>query len=79
MKSIDLLLTDVMLPHNMNGGDIANEVSKRFPKAKILFTSGYTESALMQRVQLGKGAQLLVKPYTRAFLATRVREILEGA
>lgn len=79
VKSIDLLLTDVMLPHNMNGGDIANEVSKRFPKAKILFTSGYTESALMQRVQLGKGAQLLVKPYTRAFLATRVREILEGA
>ena len=41
---IDLLLTDVVLPHGMNGREIAEEARKRYPEIKVLFTSGYTDA-----------------------------------
>jgi nitrogen-specific signal transduction histidine kinase/ActR/RegA family two-component response regulator len=74
---IGLLITDVVLPHGMNGRDVADGVQKRRPSVKVLFTSGYPESAIVHQGKLDEGVELLTKPYTRETLARRVRQILD--
>jgi PAS domain S-box-containing protein len=74
---IDLLFTDVMLPGGMNGRDVAREVAKRQPGVKILYTSGYTGSAIVEGGKLAEGVELLSKPYSMKVLATKIREILD--
>jgi hypothetical protein len=44
---------------------------------KILFTSGYTENAIVHHGRLGAGVELLSKPYTRHALSTKVRKVLD--
>ena len=72
----DLLLTDVVLPHGLSGRDVADAFAKRYPAAKVLFTSGYTQNAVLSQGDFGDGVELLPKPYTRDVLADRVRAIL---
>jgi two-component system, cell cycle sensor histidine kinase and response regulator CckA len=71
---IDLLLTDLVMP-KMNGDRLAHELLPLRPKTKVLFTSGYAESAHDQG--LGPGANFLQKPYTPRQLGERVRKILD--
>jgi PAS domain S-box-containing protein len=78
LPALDLLLTDVMLPGGMNGRAVADAVKKRYPQTKILFTSGYTENAIVQQGRLERGTELLAKPYTRQELARTVRRVLDG-
>jgi PAS domain S-box-containing protein len=78
-RSLDLLFTDVMLPGPMNGCDLAEEAVKRWPAAKVLFTSGYSESALMHHGRLDSGVAVLNKPYRKADLARKVHAVLEQA
>jgi len=77
ISHIDLLLTDVVLPHGMNGRQVAEEIQKRFPKIKVLFTSGYTENAIVHQGKLDEDAELLAKPYTRETLSRKVRAALD--
>ena len=79
MPDIDLLFSDVVLPGGMNGRQIAEEIRKRRPRIKALFTSGYAESAIVHHGQLDEGIELLTKPFTREALARRVREVLDAA
>ncbi len=72
----DLLFTDVVLPKGMNGRDLAEEVRRRRPGVKVLYTSGYTADAIVHQGRIDPGVQLLSKPYRNADLAKRVREIL---
>jgi signal transduction histidine kinase/CheY-like chemotaxis protein len=65
----DVVMTDVIMPGRMNGGDLAREVLARWPETKVLATSGYTESALMGKVTLPDGVRFLAKPYSRKDLA----------
>jgi PAS domain S-box-containing protein len=74
---IDLLLSDVVLPRGMNGREVAEEISKRFPQIKCLFTSGYTENAIIHHGRLVRGVELLSKPYKREALARKVRDVLD--
>ncbi len=67
--TFDLVMTDVIMPGRMNGGDLAREVLARWPATKVLATSGYTESALMGKVTLPEGVRFLAKPYSRKELA----------
>ena len=76
--SPDLLLTDVIMPGGMNGRQLAQEAIKRLPSIKVLFTSGYTESALIHQGRLASGVILLPKPYRRQELARLVRLALDG-
>jgi len=46
-KGIDLLFTDIIMPGNMNGRQLADEAARRRPDLKTLFTSGYTENAIV--------------------------------
>jgi CheY-like chemotaxis protein len=73
----DLLLTDVILTGGMNGRVLADEVARRRPGMKILFTSGYTENSIVHHGRLDPGVLLLVKPYRKVDLARMVRVALQ--
>lgn len=75
---VDLLLTDVILPGGMSGPDLAEEVGSRWPEAKILFMTGYTEVEVQGRLGLGNGVELLQKPFRKAELARKVRMVLDA-
>jgi len=77
-ERIDLLFTDVMLPGGMNGRQLATEALKRRPALKVLYTSGYTENALVHHGRLDPGVLLLPKPYVSADLARMLRIALSS-
>ncbi len=75
---VDLLFTDIVMPGGMSGRELADEVARRYPTTKILFTSGYIQKAEDDRHPVPTGVNLLAKPYYRQDLAIRVREILDA-
>ena len=74
---IKLLFTDVGLP-GTNGRQLADGARQKHRNLKILFTSGYARNAIVHQGRLDQGVELLTKPFTRAQLATRIREILDS-
>jgi PAS domain S-box-containing protein len=76
-SDIDLLFTDVVMPGNINGRELADRASELYPDLGILFTSGYTENAIVHHGRLDAGVDLLSKPYRRHELATKIRKVLE--
>jgi signal transduction histidine kinase/ActR/RegA family two-component response regulator len=73
---IDLLLTDVVMPE-MNGRELAERVRAKRPEIVVLFTSGYTDDVIAHHGVLERGVEFLQKPYPRAALASRLRELLD--
>jgi len=73
---IDLLFTDVIMPGGMNGKELADAARKIKPDLNVLFTSGYTENAIVHQGRLDPGACLLSKPYRLADLAQTIRSAL---
>jgi CheY-like chemotaxis protein len=71
--NIDLLFTDVIMPGRMNGRLLVDEALKRRPALKTLFTSGYTENAIVHHGRLDSGVLLLAKPYRKTELARMIR------
>jgi len=76
--TLDLLFTDVIMPGTMNGRQLAEEVVKRLPSVKVLFTSGYTQNAIFHHGRLDPDIILLPKPYRKADLARMVRVALSN-
>jgi PAS domain S-box-containing protein len=76
--AVDLLFTDVIMPGPMNGRQLVDEALKRRPSLKTLFTSGYTENAIVHHGRLDSGVLLLAKPYRRSDLARMMRMALDG-
>jgi signal transduction histidine kinase/ActR/RegA family two-component response regulator len=74
----DLLFTDVILTGTMNGRALADEVSRRRPSTKVMFTSGYTENAIIHHGRLDRGVLLLTKPYRKSDLARMIRTTLDA-
>ena len=74
----DLLFTDVIMPGAMNGRQLADEVQKIKPGLKVLFTSGYTENAIIHHGRLDSGVLLLAKPYRKSEMAVMIRTALAG-
>jgi signal transduction histidine kinase len=72
-EHIDLLFTDVIIPGGMNGRQLAIEAQKRRAGLKILYTSGYTENAIVHHGRLDAGVLLLAKPYLSSDLARMIR------
>jgi CheY-like chemotaxis protein len=77
-QHIDLLITDVGLPGNMNGRQIADAARAKLPTLKVLFITGYAENAAIGNGLLGPGMEVLTKPFPMATLAHKVRHMLEG-
>jgi signal transduction histidine kinase len=75
-ERIDLLFTDVIMPGGMNGRQLAIEAQTRRPRLKILYTSGYTENAIVHHGRLDAGVLLLPKPYLGSDLARMIRTAL---
>jgi PAS domain S-box-containing protein len=73
VPTIDLLFTDVIMPAPMNGRQLVDEALKRRPGLKTLFTSGYTENAIVHHGRLDSGVLLLAKPYRKSELARMIR------
>ena len=75
---VDLLFTDVIMPGQMNGRQLVDEALKRRPSLKTLFTSGYTENAIVHHGHLNSGVLLLAKPYRLSDLARMIRMALDS-
>jgi signal transduction histidine kinase/CheY-like chemotaxis protein len=76
--AIDLLFTDVVMPGALKSPELARLARARLPELAVLFTSGYTENAIVHDGRLDAGVELLSKPYTREQLARKVRAVIEG-
>jgi FixJ family two-component response regulator len=61
------------MPGTMNGRQLAEEATRRRPGLHVLFTSGYTENAIVHHGRLDPGVLLLEKPYRKSALARMVR------
>lgn len=72
----DLLFTDLVMPGGINGRQLADAARRLWPRLPVLFTSGYAEGSIMHDDRLDAGVHLLSKPYRRAELAAKVREVL---
>jgi two-component system cell cycle sensor histidine kinase/response regulator CckA len=73
-RTIDLLLTDVVMP-GLRGHEVARQVSATRPDIKVLYMSGYAEEAIVGGLPFAAGA-LIEKPFAIDILAVRVREAL---
>jgi len=77
LETIDLLLTDVVMP-GLNGRELAERVVAARPGIKVVYMSGYTHDALSDRGMKGTGAVLVHKPFTADGLRAVVRDVLDG-
>jgi CheY-like chemotaxis protein len=76
---IGLMFTDVGLPGDFNGRQLADEVRRRRPDLRILFTTGYAYSGIVLDGRLDPGLNVLRKPFNSASLANKIRAVLSGA
>ena len=75
---IDLLLTDVVMPH-MQGNELAPQLVEARPDLRVLYMSGVAQTALAANGKLQHGVTLLDKPFNEPTLLARVREVLDAA
>ncbi len=73
---IELLITDVIMPH-MNGRELADQLTEQRPGLKVLYASGYSEDVIASHGVLDEGVELVAKPYSLDQLAVRVRDVLD--
>ena len=75
-KELHLLVTDVVMPE-MNGKELARQISERRPHIRTLFMSGYTADAVAHHGILEKNVNFIQKPFTVSGLAFKIREVLD--
>jgi PAS domain S-box-containing protein len=73
-----LLVTDVVMP-GMSGRDVAQAVSPLRPALRVLYISGYTDSAIVDHGVLDEGTAFLQKPFSSGELTAKVRSLLDAA
>jgi CheY-like chemotaxis protein len=72
----DLLFTDVVMPGKLKSTEMVRQAKALLPDLKVLYTSGYTQNAIIHGGRLDPGVELLSKPYRREKLAGKVRQML---
>ncbi|HEY8166280.1 MAG TPA: response regulator, partial [Gemmatimonadaceae bacterium] len=76
-EDVDLIVTDLVMPE-MGGAELALRLRRTRPDARILFTSGYTQDAVVRQKFLEQGAAFIEKPFTPDALARKTREVLDA-
>ena len=76
-ESIDLLITDVVMPE-MGGRELAARLLKRCPDVKVLYMSGYTDDAVIRQGEIKEGSNFIQKPFSLEALVQKVREVLDA-
>jgi PAS domain S-box-containing protein len=76
VPDVDLIFSDVVMPGPLKTRDFAAEVARLAPNLPILFTSGYTDNAVVHHGRLDPGVALLSKPYAREDLARKIAQML---
>ena len=76
---IDFLFTDVVMPGPVRSPELARRATEMHPHIAVLFTSGYTQNAIVHGGRLDPGVELISKPYRRADLARKIRSLLDKA
>ncbi len=74
---VRLLFTDIGLPGGLNGRHLAEEARGRYPALRLLFTTAYARNAILNQGKLEPGVDLVLKPFTYAALAAKIREVLD--
>lgn len=76
-QKFDLLFTDVVMPGKLKSSELAKIAKKKLPGLAVLFTSGYTQNAIVHGGKLDAGVELINKPYRHADLARKIRTVIE--
>ena len=74
---IGLLFTDIVMPGAMNGRELADLARAEYPDLKVLFTSSYSENAIIHHGRLDAGVNFLAKPYHLGDLAAKLAQIFD--
>jgi PAS domain S-box-containing protein len=74
---VDLLFTDVVMPGSMTVQQMVEAALRLRPEMEVLFTSGYTQNAIIHHGRLDEGVHLISKPYKRDQLARKLRSLLD--
>ena len=74
---VDLLFTDVVMPGNIPTRELARRAKDSRPNLRVLFTSGYTQNAIVHNGKLDDDVFLLSKPYRKDDLARKLRSLLD--
>jgi CheY-like chemotaxis protein len=76
-QSIDLLLTDIIMPEGVTGCDLAIRLKAQRPQLKVIFTSGYSRNLIASEIALQEGVNYLPKPYHPGKVVQMVRSCLD--
>jgi two-component system, cell cycle sensor histidine kinase and response regulator CckA len=74
---IDLVLTDLVMP-GMSGQELAAELARLRPEARVLYMSGYTDNVAVRHGLVAPPFAYLQKPFTSGTLAQKVRDVLDS-
>ena len=77
-EGVDVLFTDVVMPGGMSGRELAEEATRIRPGLRVLYTSGYTENAIVHHGRLDPGIHMLAKPWRRDQLARALQRLRFG-
>jgi CheY-like chemotaxis protein len=75
---LDLLVSDVGLPGGLNGRQLADHARRTREELKVLFITGYAESATVGPALLESGMQVICKPFELESLTARIRDMIAG-
>jgi signal transduction histidine kinase/DNA-binding response OmpR family regulator len=70
---VDMLFTDVVMPGPVRSPELARQAKQLLPDIEVLYTSGYTQNAIVHGGRLDPGVELISKPYRREDLARKIR------
>ena len=76
-NSVDLLITDVVMPR-LDGPGLVRQIKETLPEIKVIFISGYAEDAFRKSLDEDVGIHFLAKPFTLKQLAAKVKEVLDA-
>ena len=76
-ETIDLLLTDVVMPGGMSGKGLADKISQNKPHLKVVYMSGYSDEVIAHHGVLNPSVTFLQKPFQFNALSRKLRQVLD--